>query len=105
MGEKKYLMQGLKKFLQSLSKDINVEKIILFGSRARKDFDEQSDVDLIIVSEDFGRMNFFERVKKMYVYWEIDYPVDFICYTPEEFNKLKNQITIVREAIKEGIEI
>ena len=67
MGEKKYLMQGLKKFLQSLSKDINVEKIILFGSRAKKDFDKQSDVDLIIVSEDFEEMNFFERalVKKI----------------------------------------
>ena len=41
----------------------------------------------------------------MYDYWSLKYPVDFLCYTPEEFNKLKKQITIVREAVENGIEI
>ena len=41
----------------------------------------------------------------MYDYWNLNYPVDFLCYTPKEFNKLKNQITIVREAVRDGIEI
>jgi len=27
------------------------------------------------------------------------------CYTSEEFDKLKNQITIVKEAVEEGMEI
>jgi hypothetical protein len=31
--------------------------------------------------------------------------VDFICYTPEEFEKLKKEVSIVSEAFKEGIEI
>jgi hypothetical protein len=31
--------------------------------------------------------------------------VDFICYTPEEFEKLKKEVSIVSEALKEGIEI
>jgi hypothetical protein len=34
-----------------------------------------------------------------------DYPVDFLCYTPEEFRKLSKQISLVKQAIKEGIEI
>jgi len=33
------------------------------------------------------------------------YPVDFICYTPAEYKKLSKGITIVQQAIKEGIEI
>jgi len=41
----------------------------------------------------------------MYDYWELDLPVDFLCYTPKEFDKLKNKITIVKEAVENGIEI
>ena len=105
MGEKEYLIKSLKTFLGKLNKDIKIQKVILFGSRARGNFNEDSDIDLIIVSDDFQDMNFFERVKKMYDYWEIDYPVDFICYTSGEFDKLKKRVSIVTQAIKEGIEI
>lgn len=105
MVQKESLKQELKKFLINLGRDIKIENILLFGSRAEGNFNEQSDVDLIIVSEDFEKMNFFERVSKMYDYWKIDLPVDFICYTPKEFNKLKKGITIVSEALKNGIVI
>jgi hypothetical protein len=50
-------------------------------------------------------MNFFKRGAKMYDYWTLDYPVDFLCYTPEEFNRMKKQITIVKEAVENGIAI
>jgi predicted nucleotidyltransferase len=98
-------MQELKKFLLDLNKEIKIEKIILFGSRATENFGKDSDVDLIIVSSDFEGMNFFERGAKMYDFWELDLPVDFLCYTPKEFNKLRKGITIVSEALKNGIMI
>ncbi len=79
--------------------------MFFFGSMASKKQHKYSDIDLIIVSSKFKRLNFFKRGARMYDYWNLDYPVDFLCYTPEEFNKLKKQITIVREAVKEGIEI
>jgi len=41
----------------------------------------------------------------LYDDWNLDLPVDFICYTPEEYKKLAKQITIVREAERNGIEI
>jgi len=103
MVQKKSLILELKKFLVTLNDDIKIEKIFLFGSRAEGNFNENSDVDLIIISPDFENMNFFERVSKMYDYWEIDLPVDFLCYTPKEFNRLKKGITIVSEALKKGI--
>ena len=31
--------------------------------------------------------------------------VDFLCYSPEEFKRMKNRATIVREAVLHGIEI
>ncbi len=103
MVQKKSLKQNLKEFLIRLNEEIKIENIILFGSRAGRNFNEESDVDLIIVSSYFEGMNFFERASKMYDYWEMDIPVDFLCYTPKEFNKLKKGITIVSEALREGV--
>jgi len=105
MGEREYLIKGIKKFIEELKRDFSISNVVFFGSRAEGNFNEHSDVDLIIVSKDFEKMNFFERVKKMYDYWELDLPVDFICYTPKEFNKLKKQISIVKEALREGVKI
>lgn len=95
----------LKKFKRKISEKIPIKKMILFGSRASGKPHEDSDIDLVIVSKDFKDKKFRYRAIGFYDYWDLDYPVDFLCYTPEEFNKLKNQITIVREAVKEGIEI
>lgn len=104
MGRKTIINQ-LKEYKDELNKDIPINKMIFFGSRAKGIFHKDSDIDLIIVSSKFRKLNFFKRGAKMYDYWDLNYPVDFLCYTPEEFSKLKNQITIVREAVKEGIEI
>ena len=86
-------------------KDISLTKLILFGSRAEGKKGRDTDVDLLVVSDAFKKLDFFQRGAKMYDYWNLNYPVDFLCYTPEEFKKLKNQITIVREAVEHGIEI
>ena len=77
----------------------------LFGSRVKGKPHRWSDFDLLIVSDAFKNKASFERVVGLHKRWTIDYPVDFLCYTPDEFNKLKRQVTIVREAVKEGIEI
>ena len=100
----KYLKK-LKKLKKVLSRDININKFILFGSRARGDYKMYSDFDIIVVSKYFGNINRLDRPYILYTKWDIGLPVDFLCYTPEEFNKLKKQITIVKEAVKEGIEI
>ena len=104
MGRKKHI-DKLKEFKVRLSKDIPTDRVILFGARAYGRPGRWSDFDLIIVSPRFRKLNFIKRGAKMYDYWKMDYPVDFICYTPEEFNKLKKQITIVKEAVEKGIEI
>ena len=77
----------------------------LFGSMASGKTHRWSDVDLIVVSKRFSGKGIIDRSPNLYLKWTLDYPVDFLCYTPAEFNKLKKQITIVREAIMGGIEI
>ena len=104
MGRKKHL-EYLKNFKKQLSKEIPIQKMYLFGSRAWGKPHRWSDFDLLIVSKKFRNKVSFERSVGFHKYWSIDYPVDFLCYTPEEFNKLKRQITIVREAVRKGIEV
>ena len=99
------IIQQLKEFKRNSKKTFGIDKIILFGSAAKGKMNEHSDIDLILVSEKFRGQSFFKRAIGLYDYWNLDYPVDFLCYTPEEFEKKKNRVTIVREAVLEGIEI
>jgi predicted nucleotidyltransferase len=103
MDERKHIIEGIKKFIRRINKDFQINKIIFFGSRTTNKYNKDSDIDLIIVSDDFEGLDFFERVSKMYNYWELDYPVDFLCYTLNEFTNLKKRISIIKYAIKKGI--
>lgn len=105
MDREKLVIKNLKKFKQNLGKNIHINKVIFFGSRVRGKPHKDSDIDLIIVSKDFKGKKFRYRALGFYEYWDLDYPVDFLCYTPEEFKKLSKQVTIVSEAQKEGIVI
>ena|SRR3989344_9017865 len=101
----KKAVREIKSFVQKLKKDFEVEKILFFGSRTGEDYLKYSDVDLVIVSEDFESIDFTKRMSLMYLYWDSEYDVDFLCYTPIEFERLSKRITIVREALRKGIEI
>jgi uncharacterized protein len=103
--DKKTLIGKLKDFKKSLEKKIDVNRILFFGSRSNGKSNKDSDVDLIIVSKDFNKKKFRNRAIGFYDYWDIDLPVDFLCYTPEEFAKLSRMVTIVREAKKNGVVI
>ena len=105
MDSRKIIIHDLGKFKRKLSNSIEIDKLIFFGSRARGRAHRDSDIDLIIVSKNFRKKKFSYRPIGFYNYWDLDYPVDFLCYTPEEFKKLSKQVTIVSEAIKTGIEI
>ena len=105
MDKRKTIKGKLKNFKEFVNKDFPVNKMYFFGSRAKGKPHKYSDIDLVIVSPKFRKLDFFKRGARMYDHWNLDYPVDFLCYTPEEFNKLKKQVTIVREAVREGIEI
>ena len=105
--DKNELIIKLKDFKQQVKK-YGVKKIFLFGSYSKDIANEESDVDLIIIG-DFEDKGNLKRAPIFYKEWHlvqnIDLPVDIICYTPEEFDELKNQITIVKEAVEEGMEI
>ena len=106
MGKaKSQLINILKVFKSSVTKKYGVEKIILFGSQVTGRTTKDSDVDLIIVTKKNKMRIWPELYHEWHMNLNINYPVDFVCYTPKEFKKLSKGITIVRQALKEGIDI
>ena len=93
----------IKDFVVRVGKEYNLEKAIFFGSRARGDNFKASDYDIILVSPDFKGVFFTKRLSMMYDFWK-HYPLEIepLCYTPQEFEKKRKEMGIVREAVKEG---
>ena len=92
-------------FFNKIEKKFKIEKMILFGSRARGDNLKNSDFDFLIISKKFEDKKFILRASDFYDYWNLSIDIEILCYTPREFEKKKKQIGIVQQAVKEGIEI
>jgi len=91
-------------FVEKVRLKYKVTQAIFFGSRARGQELADSDYDVILVSPDFQGVFFSQRSALMYDFWR-HWPLEIepLCYTPEEFETKKSQISIVSEAVKEGI--
>jgi predicted nucleotidyltransferase len=92
----------IKKFKDKID-NLNLDRLILFGSYARNKQNKNSDVDLLVISNDFENIKSFKRAKDLYLKWDIDIDVDFICLTNKELEKKRNQIGIISQALKEGM--
>ena len=101
----KKIIKELGRFKKELSRTITISKMIFFGSRAWGKPHRESDVDLMVISPDFYKKRSLSRGVDFYLQWNLNYPVDFLCYTPKEFERKKKQIGIVRQVAEEGIEI
>ena len=93
--------------LATLSKmDISVKRIILFGSRARGEFEKYSDYDIFIVTEKTfsfqEKMAISEKIRDGLVKLRI--ASDIIMKSEEEVEYYQSKIgSVVREALKEGV--
>jgi predicted nucleotidyltransferase len=80
------------------------QRVILFGSWARGDEDEHSDLDLVIIKETQER--FLDRLKRVYELVKPAFAMDVLVYTPQEFAKMqKRDNPFIEMVIKEGVVI
>jgi len=87
----KIVLEAIDFFEKQLEQNgLHVSKVILFGSQTKGDATVDSDIDIVVLSEDFRNKDIFERallikdaeiltIKKFMV------PFDIITMTPEEF--------------------
>jgi predicted nucleotidyltransferase len=72
---------------------INVDSIALFGTALSGKMDEESDIDLIIISEDFRDKDIFERSKltmapEVMTFKKYKVPMDILNMSPEEYYEM-----------------
>lgn len=95
------LSQKIQWLLEDL-KAYQPEKIILFGSAARGDVDEYSDLDVAIIKRTTAP--FVARsVEAVKLLRRGIGPVDLFVYTPEEFSRMReNENPFIESILKEG---
>ena len=102
-GKIKTILDEVKKRLEIIYGD-NLKAIILYGSYARGDFTDGSDIDLIILLEDM-KEPMTEREKYFNEIWELDLKYDtVISIIPlKEEDYRTRKLPIILNAKKEGI--
>jgi hypothetical protein len=84
---------------------IHVDRAILYGSHARGEAKEGSDIDILIVSADFERLNRRERLEQLGTaaarLWQ---PIEAIACTPDELAHVESA-TFLEEIIQTGVEV
>lgn len=95
-------LSAKKEFIVNRYKPI---KFILFGSRVWGEPEEYSDIDLILVSNEFKGEKFSGRMGKMLQELKFSEHIDALCYTQEEFDKKLKESFIVRDAVKKGYNV
>jgi len=76
----------IEKFKKELEKyNIHSERIILYGSYAKGNAREDSDIDLVVISSDFENMNLRERLEILgLAAGNVFEPIEALGYTPQE---------------------
>ncbi len=90
-------------YVRRLARDITVRQVILTGSLATGSYLEDSDVDMIIVSDDFSKMPLPERLRYLQKQWKSRIPLEAFGYTVNEFRTLRRKSTYVKEAVRTGV--
>ena len=93
------------RFVETLNKKgIHVEKAVLFGSYASGNFRPSSDLDLAIVSPDFGKDKFEEGKMLLQMAWRIDPRIEPILISSKSYEN-DTWIPLIYEIKENGIEV
>lgn len=87
--DKKSVLDLVKKFQKVLeSKGTKVDRIILYGSYAEGTQHEGSDVDLVVISNDFVKHGYWERIDILsQAIYELFEPIEAVAMTPDEWSR------------------
>jgi len=95
----------LARFLLKLRKLLHVEEVYVFGSRVYGTPLEDSDLDLMVVSEEFGKRNYVENLILLTGLWDGSFTLEMFPYTPSQIREYRERKTVVAEALTKGIKI
>ena len=96
------IMESIKKYIEKISQYYKIEAIILFGSYAKGTENEDSDIDIAIISSDFNDI-IEDGAKLIGLTWKIDTRIEPHPITTEGYQNVSNPF--VREVVHRGIKV
>ena len=98
----KDILKEIQKITAQIIEKYRPDKVILFGSVARNELKEDSDLDFLIIKREtplYGA----DRIRQLSRMIDRDISVDFLIYRPEEFDKrLQMGDPFIKLILKEG---
>lgn len=100
---KREITEKLKKFRNAIEENgIHVAKLIVYGSYATGNFHKYSDIDVAVISSDFGKDRFQEGVKLLEIAYKIDPRIESVPISLKSY-KEDTWIPLIYEIRKKGI--
>jgi predicted nucleotidyltransferase len=97
-------VEKIYEFVQLLKQQgVNVSKVILFGSYAKGRANPDSDIDIVIVSTQFGQDAAEEMMLLRKIALKVDSHIEPVPLSPEDLND--NYSTFAQEIKRYGIEV
>ncbi len=101
---KKSEIEKIYKFVELLKQQgINVSKVILFGSYAKGRANPDSDIDIVVVSNQFGRDTAEEMMLLRKIALKVDSLIEPVPLSPEDLSD--NYSTFAQEIKRYGIDV
>ena len=105
MGERiidEKIMKSIQKYIEKIRKYYKIDAIILFGSYAKGNENEDSDIDIAIISSDFKDV-IDDGAKLIGLTWKIDTRIEPHPITTEDFKNVSNPF--IKEVLDTGIKV
>ena len=96
------IIDSVNRFIEEIKKQYDVTAIILFGSYAKGTENEDSDIDIAIISSDFSDI-IEDGAKLIGLTWKIDTRIEPHPITTEDYQEVSNPF--VREVVDTGIKV
>lgn len=96
---KKLIAEELKRVIPKIV-ELDVEKIIVFGSSVSNTVHKSSDLDILIIKKTSKK--FLDRLDEFYQHLKPSLAMDIFVYTPEEFEDMKRKNQFIKSALKNG---
>jgi predicted nucleotidyltransferase len=93
--DKKAILEIISAFRAAIeSRGIKPDKLILFGSCATGQYRQDSDIDVVVISQDFENKSYWERIDILAgAIYDIFEPIEATAFTPREWQSRDSMIT------------
>lgn len=87
--DKESVVKILERFRESLeTRGIHLSKLILYGSYARGNPKTFSDIDVVVISDDFAGMGYWARIEILSeAIYDVFAPIEAVAMTTDEWEK------------------